>query len=57
MIAVVHRLSTLRNFDRILVLRDGQIVEDDEPEYLMQIEGPYRSLIQKEDRRLTRRAA
>jgi ATP-binding cassette subfamily B protein len=56
-IAVAHRLSTLRNFDRILVLRDGRIVQDGEPERLMQIDGPYRSLIQEEMRRLSRRAA
>jgi ATP-binding cassette subfamily B protein len=27
-IAVAHRLSTLTTFDRILVMRDGRIVED-----------------------------
>jgi ATP-binding cassette subfamily B protein len=56
-IAVAHRLSTLRNFDRIVVLRDGRIVQDGEPESLMQVEGPYRRLIQQELRRLSRRAA
>jgi ATP-binding cassette, subfamily B, bacterial len=56
-IAVAHRLSTLRNFDRIVVLRDGRIVQDGEPEFLMQVEGPYRRLIQQEVRRLSRRAA
>jgi ATP-binding cassette subfamily B protein len=56
-IAVAHRLSTLRNFDRIVVLRDGRIAQDGEPESLMQVEGPYRRLIQQEVRRLSRRAA
>ena len=56
-IAVAHRLSTLRNFDRIVVLRDGRIVQDGEPESLMQVEGPYRRLIQQEVRRLSRQAA
>lgn len=27
-IAIAHRLSTLRNFDRLVVLREGRIVED-----------------------------
>ncbi len=30
-VAVAHRLSTLRGFDRILVMRDGRIVEDGPP--------------------------
>lgn len=30
-IAVAHRLSTLRNFDRIIVLQGGHIVEDGSP--------------------------
>ena len=33
-IAVAHRLSTLRNFDRIVVLQNGKIVQDGEPERL-----------------------
>ncbi len=56
-IAVAHRLSTLRNFDRIVVLRNGRIVQDGEPERLMQVEGPYRTLVMQEVNRLSRRAA
>ena len=33
-IAVAHRLSTVMSFDRILVIRDGRIVEDGEPQVL-----------------------
>lgn len=33
-LAVAHRLSTLASFDRVLVLEDGQIVEDGSPEQL-----------------------
>jgi ATP-binding cassette subfamily B protein len=56
-IAIAHRLSTLRNFDRIVVLRNGEIVQDGEPERLTQAEGPYRTLIQQELSRLSRQAA
>jgi ATP-binding cassette, subfamily B, bacterial len=56
-IAVAHRLSTLRNFDRIVVLRDGRLVQDGEPGRLMQIDGPYRTLVQQELSRLSRQAA
>ena len=31
-VAVAHRLSTLSSFDRIIVLRDGRIVEDGPPQ-------------------------
>ena len=56
-IAVAHRLSTLRAFDRILVLREGQIVQDGPPGELMIVDGPYRRLIQREMTRLAAEAA
>ena len=56
-IAVAHRLSTLRNFDRIIVLRNGKIEQDGDPERLMQVEGPYRALITQEMSRLAEQAA
>jgi ATP-binding cassette subfamily B protein len=56
-IAVAHRLSTLRNFDRIIVLQNGTIVQDGEPERLLQADGPYRTLVMKEVKRLSRQAA
>jgi ATP-binding cassette, subfamily B, bacterial len=51
-IAVAHRLSTLRGFDRIVVLREGRIVQDGPPGELMVMDGPYRRLIQREMTRL-----
>ena len=56
-IAVAHRLSTLRNFDRIVVLRQGVIIEDGAPDELMRRQGTYRDLVQRELARLDRRAA
>jgi ATP-binding cassette subfamily B protein len=56
-IAVAHRLSTLRNFDRIVVLQNGKIVQDGEPERLLQVDGPYRTLVTQEVKRLSRQAA
>jgi ATP-binding cassette, subfamily B, bacterial len=56
-IAVAHRLSTLRNFDRIIVLRKGKIVQDGDPDRLMRVEGPYRTLITQEMSRLADQAA
>jgi len=39
-IAIAHRLSTLRSFDRIVVLRKGRIDEDGPPDKLMRRDGP-----------------
>jgi ATP-binding cassette subfamily B protein len=56
-IAIAHRLSTVRNFDRIVVLQAGRVVQDGAPDYLMHHDGIYRSLIQREMGRLARHAA
>lgn len=56
-LTVAHRLSTLRGFDRILVLRGGQVVQDGPPDELMRVEGPYRDLINEEVSRLAPQAA
>ena len=56
-IAIAHRLSTLRHFDRIVVLQAGVIVQDGPPDELMHLEGSYRDQLQRELARLTRRAA
>jgi len=56
-IAIAHRLSTLRNFDRIIVLRDGQIDQDGPPDKLILREGPYRELVRQEMSRLMKQAA
>ena len=56
-IAIAHRLSTLRGFDRILVLQVGRIVEDGPPDLLMGRAGAYRQLIDRELARLPPRQA
>ncbi|MEH2511976.1 ATP-binding cassette subfamily B protein [Nitrobacteraceae bacterium AZCC 1564] len=56
-IAIAHRLSTLRNFDRILVMKDGQLIEDGPPEILLKRNGAYRKMIDREVGRLATRAA
>jgi ATP-binding cassette, subfamily B, bacterial len=51
-IAIAHRLSTVRSFDRILVLDQGKIVQDGSPEQLSKCDGLYRMLVQVEMNRL-----
>jgi ATP-binding cassette subfamily B protein len=56
-IAIAHRLSTVRNFDRIVVLKNGCVAQDGPPEALLRRDGPYRQLVQREMDRLTQAAA
>jgi ATP-binding cassette subfamily B protein len=56
-VAIAHSLPTLRSFDRIVMLQDGRVVEDGDPDMLMQHDGPYRRLVMREMGRLTRKAA
>src|SRR3954449_3583792 len=56
-IAIAHRLSTLRNFDRVVMLQAGKIIDDGPPDRLMQREGPYRELVTQEMIRLAKHAA
>ncbi|KAJ8762172.1 hypothetical protein K2173_007326 [Erythroxylum novogranatense] len=44
-IIVAHRLSTIRNVDKILVLKNGQVVESGNHSELMSMEGEYATLI------------
>ena len=56
-IAIAHRLATLRNFDRVVMLKAGKIIEDGSPDRLMQGRGPYRELVTQEMSRLATHAA
>ncbi|AHJ64880.1 ABC transporter ATP-binding protein [Granulibacter bethesdensis] len=44
-IAVAHRLSTLKNFDRIVVMQHGRILQDGSPSELERNDGPFRDLL------------
>jgi ATP-binding cassette subfamily B protein len=50
-IAIAHRLSSLRNFDRIVVLQAGRVCEDGPPQVLVQSKGVYSNLVRQEARR------
>ncbi|KWC48244.1 ABC transporter ATP-binding protein [Burkholderia ubonensis] len=47
-IAIAHRLSTLRNFDRIIVMSSGKVIDDGDPEVLRNRPGLYRDLLAKQ---------
>ncbi|KAJ6632996.1 ATP-dependent translocase ABCB1, partial [Pseudolycoriella hygida] len=44
-IIVAHRLSTIRNADKIIVLKDGQVIEQGGHSELMKLSGHYRTLV------------
>ncbi|HXN66564.1 MAG TPA: ABC transporter ATP-binding protein [Bradyrhizobium sp.] len=56
-VAIAHRLATLRHFDRVVMLKAGRIIEDGPPDRLMQGQGPYRQLVTQEMSRLAKHAA
>lgn len=45
-VAVAHRLSTVAALDRVIVLRDGRIIEDGPPTLLREQGGSYRRMLQ-----------
>lgn len=47
-IAVAHRMSSIRNFDRILVMHLGQIIEEGTYEDLLQAKGAFYQLVEGE---------
>ena len=48
-IVVAHRLSTIKNADKILVIKNGMLIEAGNHEQLMQREGGfYRSLFESQ---------
>jgi ABC-type multidrug transport system fused ATPase/permease subunit len=47
-IAIAHRLSTIAAMDRLIVLKDGKIVEEGTHDQLLELKGIYASLWQKQ---------
>ncbi|MCM2543462.1 ABC transporter ATP-binding protein [Burkholderia glumae] len=47
-IAIAHRLSTLRNFDRIIAMSAGKVIDDGSPAELRNRPGIYRDLLTKQ---------
>ncbi len=56
-IAIAHRLSTLRSFDRIVVVQAGKVCEEGSPQVLVRRKGVYSNLIRREVARLSKQAA
>lgn len=48
MIIVAHRLSTIINCDRILVVKDGEIAEEGSHKELLQKNGIYAHLVERQ---------
>jgi ATP-binding cassette subfamily B protein len=55
-IAIAHRLSTLRNFERVVVLRGGKVAQDDHANKLIRRDDLYRDRTSREARRTSRAA-
>lgn len=47
-IVVTHRLSTIQGADRIYVLDRGRVVQEGTYAALTAVEGPFRSLVQRQ---------
>jgi ABC-type multidrug transport system fused ATPase/permease subunit len=47
---IAHRLSTIRHADRILVIREGRIVEEGTHDDLLALAGEYRKLYERQFR-------
>jgi ATP-binding cassette, subfamily B, bacterial len=48
--AIAHRLSTLRNADRLLVIEDGKVVEFGSHEELIEKKGVYQNLVEMQSK-------
>lgn len=55
-IFIAHRLATVKNCDRILVLQDGQIAQDGPYDQLIAVSGAFRTLVEGQQLRMDRPA-
>ena len=44
-VVIAHRLSTIQHADRIIVMKDGKIIQEGSHEQLMQTDGEYRKFV------------
>jgi ATP-binding cassette, subfamily B, bacterial len=51
-LAIAHRLSTLENFDRIVVINRGKVVQDGSPAELAVVPGIYRETLARQRKRV-----
>ena len=49
LIVIAHRLNTIRNADKILVIKNGQIVEGGTHIQLMKLGGEYKTMVEKQN--------
>ena len=47
-IVIAHRLSTLRQADRIYVLKEGRVVREGTFAELAEVPGPFRDLVRRQ---------
>ena len=47
-VVIAHRLSTVMNADRILVVADGQLVEEGTYQSLMELDGTFAALAKRQ---------
>jgi len=48
-VAIAHRLSTLRNADKLIIIEDGKIVEAGSPDELLAKKGHYYNLVMAQE--------
>ena len=46
-VVIAHRLSTVRNADRIIVIHDGEIAEEGSHDELVEKDGVYKNLVRR----------
>ena len=47
-VAIAHRLSTVQNFDRIVLLQGGRVVEEGAPGRLLRLGGAFSAMVRKQ---------
>lgn len=48
LLTIAHRLNTIMDSDRVIVMQDGVVVENDEPDHLLQLhEGIFTSMVEQ----------